>query len=504
MKKAISLLLALIMALSLVACGEKEPPAEEATYKERFVIGASGVLDSTDLHDNNSGTSQVVYTMTHDTLVDYDYNNQKIVPALAKSWDIDGLKITFHLRDDVKFHNGEPFTAKDYVWTLERASTFSFQETKTQYIEKLETPDEYTLIITLTDWNADFIQNLSHPNLGALCQKAVEADPEKGCMVGTGAYTLTEWKPDESVLLTRNEEYWGEKPNSKEMLFRKIPEGSARVIALQTGEIDLCAGVPAIEAATVADDANCDLIQIPGTKLVYLALNVSAGGNPACQDKRVRQALNHATNVEDIIIAMTEGYGSAPNGLIPSSMFGYDPNVKTYNYDVEKAKSLLADAGYGPSNPLEIKLVYKANNFAGLYDLLQAQWALAGVNLILESDDSTTTSDIVRTKKYDVYQTSWNWSTTSLSLNSLWSTGSGNNRTLTSDATLDQMIVDATIEQDDAKREKTINDISAYLSEHAAMIPLYIDTVLAGVRSNVENHGITAVRNDYTYACAKE
>ena len=508
MKRVISLILALIMGLSLVACGEKptdDPNAGEGTYKERIVIANSGVLNNLDIQNNNDLYNQHVYGLTHNSLVNFDTETKTAVPELATSWEKNGLEITFHLREGVKFHNGEAFTADDVIYTYTRGMDFSFQQTKLKYIEKMEAPDPYTLVITLNQPNAEFVENLSSNNLGILCQKAVEADPDKGCMVGTGAFMLTEWNPDEDVLVTRFDEYWDDLPKTKEIQYRKIGEASARVISLQTGEIDICLDVPAIEAPTVSDAAGCDLVQIPGTKMVYLALNHSDGGHPAVKDKRVRQALNYATNTSDIIIAMTEGYASPANGLIPSSMFGYDPDVKTYGYDLEKAKSLLAEAGYGPSNPLEIKMVYKGSQFPGLYEVLQAQWALAGVNLILESDDSTTTSDIVRTKKYDMYQSNWNWSTTCLSLSSLWHSTSGNNRTLTYDAQLDQMLDAATNEMDEAVREKLINEISAYLSEHAAMIPLYIDTLLTGVRENVENPGLVYTqRHDFTYVCAKE
>ena len=507
MKKAISLLLALIMVLSLVACGEKpnDTPDNEPVIKDRLVIANGNMLSILDTHNNNDLWCGHTYSLVHSALVNMDFQTNTLEPELAKSWSLDGLTYTFELRDDVTFHNGEKFTADDVIYTFNRGMGFSFKQTKLKYIESMEKVNDYTLKITLNSPAAEFLQSLD--NMWILNQKAIEADEQAGPMVGTGPYvfSMANFKPDESVVVTRNENYWGELPKSKEIEYRKITEASARVIALQTGEVDICLEVPAIEAPNIADYAGVELVQQPSSKLLYMAMNMGEKGPEFFKDERVRKALNYATNTEDIIIAMTEGYASPAQGCIAPSMFGFDPNVATYEYDLEKAKSLLKEAGYDENNKLRIEFIYKAGVMAGFYEILQAQWALANVDLVLVSDDSTKTVEILNGKAYHLYQTQWNWSTTANSLDSLWNSSAGNNRTLTNNAELDAMLADLCSEMDEAKRAEKIGAMGDWLSNYGAMIPLYIDTLLTGVGSTVEGLVLNSNQSHvFTYAYAYE
>ena len=495
MKKVISLLLALIMALSLVACGGKtddggKDPSGDPVIQDRLVIANGNMLSILDPQNNNDLWCGHTYSMTHDKLVEFDYQNNKLVPELATEWsfDADSLTYTFKLRDDVTFHNGEKFTAQDVIYTYERGMGFSFQQTRLKYIDKMEADGDYTLKITLNTPAAEFLEGLASPNLGILNKKAIEADAEKGGMVGTGPYvfSMENFKPDESVVVTRNENYWGELPKSKEIEYRKVTEASARVIGLQTGEIDICLEVPAIEASNIESYEGVELVKQPSSKLLYMAMNMGEKGPAFFKDERVRKALNYATNTEDIIIAMTEGYASPAQGCIAPTMFGHDPNVATYEYDLEKAKSLLKEAGYDENNKLRIEFIYKGGVMAGFYEILQAQWALANIDLVLMSDDSTKTVELTNGKAYHIYQTQWNWSTPCNGLESLWNSSAGNNRTLTNNAELDAMLADVCSEMDETKRAEKIGAIGDWLSAYGAMIPLYIDTLLTGVGSNVE------------------
>lgn len=490
-KKVLSLLLALVMALSLVACGEKEPddkqPEGEKTIKECLVIGDASTLSETDPMANNSTYNRRIYEMTHDTLVNYNLSTGELSAGIAKDWEVspDGLEYTFYLQEGVKFHNGNDCTAEDVVFSFERGKETSTLKTVLKAMEKVEAIDEHTVKMTLSVNNVEFLIGISNNSMVMLDKEALDADPEEGGMIGTGPYVFTDWVPDDYVLLERNDNYWGEQPKSKQIKYRKIPEASARVIAVQTGEIDVCMEVPAIEASHVADAEGVNLLQLPTTKLVYAALNVSENGNPAAQDVRVRQALNYATNPADIIVALTEGYGQPANGVIPQGLWGYSDSLKGYTYDVEKAKQLLAEAGYNESNPLEISFSYNASSFPGMFELLQAQWAEAGVKLTLSADNSTVTKEQLANRTYDIYQTQV-LCTSIGDLNVIWHSTSGSNRTLTADPTLDAMLDEALTITDKDERLAKYAAISQYLTDGAAMIPLYIDTLLFGVRDGVE------------------
>lgn len=508
-KKVLSLLLALVMALSLVACGEKEPddkqPDAEVKYKECFVIGNGSTLSETDPMNNNSTQNRQIYEMTHNTLVNYNLNTGEISAGLAKDWDVsdDGLVYTFYLEEGVTFHNGEPCTAEDVVFSFNRARESATLKASLKAIESVEAVDEHTVKMTLSVNNVEFLIALTNNSVVVLSEAALAADPEKGGMIGTGPFMMTEWIPKDYVLLTRYEDYFGELPKSKQIKFRSIPEGSARVIALQNGEIDLCLELPAAEAAHVSDTAGCKLLQMPSTKMVYAAMNIS-GYNQDVLDVRVRQALNYATNPADIITVMTEGYGQPCNGVIAPALWGYSDSVKAYTYDVEKAKQLLAEAGYNESNPLEISFSYSAKSFPGMFEVLQAQWAKAGVNLTLSADTSAVYKPQLTDLTYDIYQT--NCLCTSIGdINVFWHSTSASNRTRTADPELDKMLEEALTITDKEERLAKYAVISQHLTDNASMIPLYIETLLIGMGDSVDGLELYGNgRHVFSYAYAVE
>ena len=215
-KKVLSLLLALVMALSLVACGEKGPDDKqsdgEKTIKECLVIGDASTLNDSDPMNNNSTYNRRIYEMTHDTLVNFDLNTGVLSAGLAKDWDVsdDGLVYTFYLQEGVKFHNGNDCTAEDVVFSFERAKETSTLKTALKAMEKVEAIDEHTVKMTLSVNNVEFLIGISNNSMVMLDKEALDADPEKGGMVGTGPYVFTEWIPKDYVLLTRYEDYFGE------------------------------------------------------------------------------------------------------------------------------------------------------------------------------------------------------------------------------------------------------------------------------------------------------
>lgn len=524
MKKTIAMILALVLAFSMVACtasgnanteskaeekqpetvvekeAEAQPEAAEQTkeLKERVVIANSATLHKLDPQTNNTAVNRTIYEMSHNTLVGVDYSTGEHVPELALSWEQpDTMTYIFHLRDDVDFQNGEHFTADDVIFTYERGLEAPSQYDKLKTIESMEAIDEYTVKITVNAINSEFLDNLAITNLAILNREAVEADAEKGPAVGTGAYIIDEWVPDDYVSLVRNENFWGELPPTKEFVYKKISEASARVIALQTGEVDVCLSVPGIEAPHIVDSNTCSLIQLPSTKLVYLAMNMN-GNCEALNDERVRLALNYATNSDDIILATKEGYAEVPNGVIPQGVVGYSDSVQAYSYDLEKAKELLAEAGY--ADGLDITFAYDEAKYPGLYEILQADWALAGINLILAADDDAVYSDMIDDESFEVLAAEYGFATIGTTLQSLWTSSSPSCRTLIRDAELDAMIDDAICEPDEAARLAKYATISQYLTDTACMIPAYIDMHLIGIGNNVTGgEWYSNGRNTYTY-----
>ena len=544
MKKALSLILAAIMVLSLVACGGKndtantgktndtnktetqkpesgkaqqstdsgkkdEAVAEGAKLKERVVIGHGSLISRYDPQSNNTSVNQHIYELTHNTLIGKNFETGGFDPELAESWEVDGLTYTFKLRQGVTFFEGQKFTAKDVKFTYERAAGTSYQKPKVQDIESMEIVDDYTLKITLSTPNYDFLDLLSSPNMSILCSETCKAfdletqAEDNGTSNGTGTFHGTEFVPGEYILLTRNENYWGELPPTKEIKYVKYSEASARVIALQTGEIDFCLDIPAIEVPHVESAENCDMLVLPSAKLVYLALNVN-GTNPALQDQRVRQALNYATDTASLIAVLTEGYASEAHGTIPPTDPWYYDGVQAYEYNPEKAKELLTEAGYG--NGLDVSLSYNKSIYPGLFELLQGLWAQCGINLTLNTDDATVLSDQTAAGTYDITVAQMSHSGTAANtFRSLWYTGSGSNRTLTADPELDAIIDSISACTDEASAREKVAEFSQWVTDHGGIIPLYIDALLYGANKNATGYVFQASgRHDWKYVAVAE
>ena len=372
MKKLAIVLVVLLVASVAFASGGKESSSSqgaEKVLKDRLVIVNSLVLQQLDTQNNSTAINSHSYRMTHNTLVDVDPVTGEIIPELATEWTVspDGLVYTFKLRSDVNFQNGEHFTAADVKYTMDRAVTMAAMKAKAGDIAETKVVDDYTVQIILGANNVEFLENLTSGNLSIINQKAVESgEGDWGFAVGTGPYILKEWVPDDYSFYVINENYWGEKPYMKEVKYQKMAEASARVIALQTGEADICFDVPAIEASHVAEGKNTKLLQIPSMKIVYVGLN-EGGYNAALTDVRVRRAINHATNQKELIALMREGYASESAGIIPPDAWCYSP-VQGYEYDVEKAKALLAEAGY---SDLKLSLTYDSASYPGLFEILR-------------------------------------------------------------------------------------------------------------------------------------
>lgn len=495
MKKFVIVLLICLLSLSFFfSCSKKEDNKSDVTtkevttkeveYKDKVTIVNSILLQKLDPQNNNTSINGQFYQLTHNTLIDCDYDSGSFLPELAKSWDVsdDGLLYTFYLRDDVSFYDGTKFTSKDVKYTFDRAYSTSSQKSKLVFMTECKILDDYTIQFTLSSPDAEFLDNLCSPNLSIICESSGEGKDDWGFQNGTGAYHLTEWLPNNYAILMRNDNYWGEKPVTKEIYYQLIGEASARTIALETGDADICLDISPVDAAGV-EGYGCSLVEFPSSKLVYIALNVSYVD--AFKKSDVRKAFNYATDQNTIITLLREGHAATTNGVIPSSV-KFSPESKTtgYEYNPEKAKELLAKAGYPEG--ITVSLWYDENTYPGIFECLQSMWAKSGITLTLGTSDNSILSTHVKAKEYDITIAKWSFSTIAYSLNSLWTSGSGSNRTVTADPVLDEMLVKAQGEINEEKRSAMYEEIGTYLSNLGSQIPMYVDNVINGVRKGVE------------------
>ncbi len=293
--------------------------------------------------------TQNVLRLVFDSLYHRD-NNMKIVPWLATSYENpDERTWRFHLRRGVKFHNGNDFKANDVKFTLGRLLEDDSQFSTRNFVDRVEVIDDYTVDIITKEPYAAFMTRVV---LWHMTDEEYfnEVGPEGFASkpVGTGPFKFVEWIKDEQMVLEANPDYWGGSPKIKTVIFKPIPENATRIAALETGDVDLITDVP----PDYVDQApeGVEIMTIPGTRAFYLGMNVNW---KPFDDVRVRQAMNYAVNVETIIENVLNGLARPiDNPLLPEA-FGYIP-TPVYSYDPEKAKSLLAEAGYPDGFEMEL------------------------------------------------------------------------------------------------------------------------------------------------------
>lgn len=293
--------------------------------------------------------TQNVLRLVFDSLYHRD-NNMKIVPWLATSYENpDELTWRFHLRQGVKFHNGNEFKANDVKFTLSRLVEDDSQFSTRNFVDKVEVVDDYTVDIVTKEPYAAFMTRvvLWHMTDEEYFNE-VGAEGFASKPIGTGPFKFVEWVKDEQMVFEANRDYWGGSPKIKTVIFKPIPENATRIAALETGDVDLITDVPPDYVDQTPEGV--EIVTVPGTRAFYLGMNVNM---EPFDDVRVRQAMNYAVDVEAIIESVLNGLARRiDNPLLPEA-FGYTP-TPVYSYDPDKAKSLLAEAGYPDGFEMEL------------------------------------------------------------------------------------------------------------------------------------------------------
>ena len=280
-------------------------------------------------------------------------------PALALSWkQISPLVWEFRLRHNVTFSNGDPFTSADVKFTIEKVLDPAYksqQEPRVDTVARVETPAPDLVRITtkrptpLAPAVTRFLYIVDAKYWQAHGDAYMAEHP-----IGTGPYVLAAWRKDDELDLDANPHYWGPQPAIPHVIFRPIPDASARVAALKTGESDLITNVPFQYALGLTGGQTTRMTSARSVRVLYIAFNLVKPGPQ--NNKTLRQALNYAIDVPAIIKAVLGGRGYELGQPVPPNFFGYDPALKPYVHDDAKARALLAKAGYPDGKGLELTL----------------------------------------------------------------------------------------------------------------------------------------------------
>ncbi|MBN2655556.1 MAG: ABC transporter substrate-binding protein [Spirochaetales bacterium] len=430
MKKVLLLLLALTtISVSGFAKGQQSAGGDDMSASDSkaggvLVFAHSGDAVGLDPARETDGESFMIADNIYNCLVEFKPGTTEVMPALAKSWDVsaDGLEYVFHLREGVKFHDGTDFNADAIVFSHMRQLDEShpyFEYGPWKYwgymdmsaiVKDIEAVDTYTVKYTLLKPEAPFIANLAMNFAVIVSPAAVEMYKEDytNHPVGTGPFKFVSWTKDDNIVVERNPDYWGQKTYLDRVIFKVIPDATARTLALKKGEVDIVdfpspediPGIKATEGLKVVEQA--------GLNVGYLALNCE---KEPFDNKLVRQAVNYAINKQDIIDGVYGGMGQAAKNPLPPGMWSYNDEIEDYPYDPAKAKALLAEAGYadGFSTTLWAMPVSRPYNPNGkkVAEIMQANLADVGIDAAITSYDWGTYLDKTDQGEHDMALLGW-------------------------------------------------------------------------------------------------
>lgn len=400
----VTLVFVMMLPVSLLFAGkaeappeEKPAPAEKAPEPEKampkpdqvLIFGSSGDAVRLDPADVTDGESIQRMDNIFEGLVEYKTGSTEIKPALATSWEMsaDGIEIVFNLRRGVKFHDGTDFNADAVVFSFARQ--YDPDHPFNQYgewaywgymfydVDRMEKINDYTVKLVLKRPNASIMTSLAMFTTNIVSPANAEKWGEDMFKhpVGTGPFKFAEWVKDDHITLVANDNYWRERPKLDKVIFRVIPDPSARLLSLEVGEVQ------GIEYPNPADfdriRGNSDLVLMsePGMNVGYMAMNTGYGYKDANKNgkrdaneklektpgyykpltnKKVRQAIQYAIDKQAIVDHIYKGTASVAKNGMPPFMLGFNDDIKDYPYDPEMSKKLLREAGY--SDGFEVTL----------------------------------------------------------------------------------------------------------------------------------------------------
>lgn len=450
MKKKISLMLAaaLTAGLALTGCGgsktsdttdntagaENESTAEvkgvDVDTTGYLVAALNADIQTADVQ-KTSKDYEVPFNI-FDRLVDVEVGtdgNSKIVPSLAESWDIsdDGLEYTFHLRQGVKFHNGNDFTAEDVAYTFHRMLTVEggvntefidqikgadeLLAGETDTLEGVEVVDDYTIKVTLKEPFAGFLASISSPGVSIYDSEATEAAGDQFGMdpavtVGTGPFEFSSWSFNNQLVLTRNEDYWKGASGLPGVVIKIIPDTETQSMMFESGELDILDLDYAADSVERFTETYPDqIVQGPRVGIVYFTMNFN---KEPFQDVRVRKAVQMSIDRQAILDALYGGRGQVEQGIFPHGLIGFNPDQEEIKYDPEAAKALLAEAGYADGFDMEIAADSSASDTMTMaLEIVSDQLAEVGIRAEIKNYDESTWLETRKSGELGSFISTW-------------------------------------------------------------------------------------------------
>ena len=537
-KRVLSLCLAGLMAASLTGCGgagnaaettaaagaENSAAASEAGAsegKEELVF--VNYRDIRDLNPHLYAGEMYAQEMLYETLVNITADGYE--GCLAESWDIsdDGKTYTFHIRDGVKFSDGEVCDANaikaNFDAIIENKDRHTWLEMMNLLVG-VSAPDDKTFVIELSEPYYPLLTELGVTRPFAMISpKAMKDGSTKdgvNAYIGTGQYVLTDFVTDEYAVFEANENYWGEQPKIKKITVKVIPDNQTRILALEKGEIDMIFGKNMIDADAINQYTGNDKFTVSlsdPTSTRQIVLNTT---RDVLADKEVRQALQHATNKQAISDGIFYGLEQPADTLFAKTVPYCDIDLEPYAYDVELAQSMLDEAGWvvgadkireRDGQKLNIDLLYNSDSVTekAIAEYLQSEYQKIGISLNIHGEEEQSYRDNMKAGNFDmVFNICWGTPyDPQSSLAAMRAPVYGDYAAqlgLEDKADIDQAITDILVSTDETKRQELYTFVLTRLHEDAVYIPLTYECNKAIYRSDLQGFHFTQTQYEVPFA----
>ncbi len=537
-KRVLSLCLAGLMTASLAGCGGAGNTAETTTAagtetsaaasetgaseaKEELVF--VNYRDIRDLNPHLYAGEMYAQEMLYETLVNITADGYE--GCLAESWDIsdDGKTYTFHIRDGVKFSDGEVCDANaikaNFDAIIENKDRHTWLEMMNLLVG-VSAPDDKTFVIELSEPYYPLLTELGVTRPFAMISpKAMKDGSTKdgvNAYIGTGPYVLTDFVTDEYAVFEANENYWGEQPKIKKITVKVIPDNQTRILALEKGEIDMIFGKNMIDADAINQYTGNDKFTVSlsdPTSTRQIVLNTT---RDVLADKEVRQALQHATNKQAISDGIFYGLEQPADTLFAKTVPYCDIDLEPYAYDVELAQSMLDEAGWvvgadkireKDGQKLNIDLLYNSDSVTekAIAEYLQSEYQKIGISLNIHGEEEQSYRDNMKAGNFDmVFNICWGMPyDPQSSLAAMRAPVYGDYAAqlgLEDKADIDQAITDILVSTDETKRQELYTFVLTRLHEDAVYIPLTYECNKAIYRSDLQGFHFTQTQYEVPFA----
>jgi ABC-type transport system substrate-binding protein len=439
-------------------------------------------------------------------------NALAVQPDLAESWKIsdDGLTYTFTLRENAQFADGRPITSADVVYSLERASDPKLAKFlpaatylsdivgvreklagKADHIAGLSAIDDRSVKISIDSPKSYFLSKLSHTTSFVVDRKAVEADSNGNWTEnpnGSGPFVIEQWDHDQLLLLKRNVHFYRDLPKLDRVRFLIGAAASNAMVLYEQGDIDVT-DVPTYALARVQDTSNAlskELLRVPQLSVYYLGLNVTM---PPFDDPKVRQAFALLIDRAKLAEVTLDGAAEAARGVLPPGMPGYDPQLPEVKADIAKAKALLAESRYGGADKLPPIAAY--GSWAGTLSKVAKE---LGITVEVRGyEDYGDFLGALDQNQFQIYGSGWiaDYPDPENFLDVLFRGGSGENHTGYDSAQVNELLSQAAVEKDEAKRSELYHQAERQILADAPVVPLYHDIAYTLVKPYVRGLTVT-------------